>query len=399
MKRKILIIILISIIILLTGCWNRRELNELAIVMGVGIDKWDDQYIVTAQVVNPGEIASNGAKGGKTPVVVYQESGETIFQAVRKITTIAPRKLYFSHLRMLVLGEELAKEGIGEALDFLSRNPELRSDFYIAISKDSEAQDVLKVLTQLEDIPANQLFASLETLEKEWAPTMTIRLVQLLSVLGSDGMNPTLTGVQVIGDVQTGESKKDVEQTDAPTKLKYQGVAIFKKDKLIGWLNEKQSKAVHYVEGKVKSTIGVISCPKGGKVAIEVVRTNADLKTKVKNGEPTGFVNVQIEANVADVECRGLDLTKPKTIYELEKTSDEDIKDIIQSSIEISQEKYQSDIFGFGEALHRSDPDYWKKNKKEWNQKYSVMPVTIKVNMKIRQTGTIGNSPLNEMGE
>ncbi|MEH7390822.1 Ger(x)C family spore germination protein [Bacillus sp. JJ1474] len=400
MKRNILImIILISFLIILSGCWNRRELNELAIVMGMGIDKSEDQFVVTAQVVIPGEIAKKGGGGGKTPVVVYQEKGETIFQAIRKITTESPRKLYFAHQRILVLGEEFAKEGIGKALDFLSRDPELRTDFYIVVAKDSKAGDVLKVLTQLEDIPANQLFSSLESAEKAWAPTVTVTLDKLITDLVSDGIDPVLTGITLKGDVKTGETKQNIEVTSAPTILKYNEMALFNNDKLIGWLNDQDSRAVHYATGKVKSTLGVIPCPKTGKIGIEVMRTKADIKAKVKNGEPKGSIKVQIEGNVADVECRGLDLKKTKTIYDLEKVSEKDVKESIQSAIEVTQKEFQSDVFGFGEALHRSDPAYWKKVKKEWGQKFSEMPVTVEIDVKIRQTGTIGNSPLNEIEE
>ncbi|WNS73485.1 Ger(x)C family spore germination protein [Bacillus sp. DTU_2020_1000418_1_SI_GHA_SEK_038] len=400
MKRKILIMtLLISLVIIVSGCWNRRELNELAIVVGLGIDKSDDQYLVTAQVVNPGEIAKKGGGGGKTPVIVYQEKGETIFQAIRKITTVAPRKLYFAHQRMLVFGEELAKEGIGEALDFLSRDPELRTDFYIVVAKDAKAGDVLKILTHLEAIPANKMFTSLETSEKAWAPSVTVTLDKLIADMVSDGINPALTGITIKGDLEMGETMKNLEKTGLNTKLQYQGMALFNNDKLIGWLNDDDSRGLHYSTGTVKSSVGVISCPKGGKIGIEVVRTKADLKAMVKNGEPKGTIKVQVEGNVGDVKCRGLDLKKTETIYNLEKIGEKALKEVIQSSIEVTQKEFQSDVFGFGEALHRSDPAYWKKVKKEWNQKFSEMPVTIEVDVKIRQTGTIGNSPLNEIAE
>lgn len=88
MKRKIAILfIFISMASLLSGCWNRRELNELGIVLGLGIDKADDEYLVTLQVVNPGEVASKTGSGQRTPIVVFQEKGENLFEAIRRVTT------------------------------------------------------------------------------------------------------------------------------------------------------------------------------------------------------------------------------------------------------------------------------------------------------------------------
>ncbi|MFP3338838.1 hypothetical protein R0J91_12705, partial [Micrococcus sp. SIMBA_131] len=108
-------------------------MNELAIAVAYGIDKVDDDYLVTAQVVNPGEIEQSG--GFTTPVTVYQENADTLLEAFRRMTTIAPRRIYGSHLRILVIGEGLAKEGIGDVIDLLSRDPEIRNDFYIVVSR------------------------------------------------------------------------------------------------------------------------------------------------------------------------------------------------------------------------------------------------------------------------
>ncbi len=401
MKRKIhIMIICISLLILLTGCWNRRELNELAIVTGLGIDKSGDQFIVSTQVVNPREISTKGGSStGKTPVIVYKKKGTTIFEAIRKITTVSPRKLYFAHLQILVLEEELAKKGIGETLDFLLRDHELRTDFYIVIAKGTNASNVLKVLTQLENIPTNQLFASLETSQKTWAPTISITLEQLSSEIVSDGIETNITGIVIDGDVQTGGEQENVQQIESSTKMQYKGIGVFKDDKLIGWLDEDESKGLNYVLGKVKSTIVNVPCKNKGKTGIEVIRTKSDLKTRLSNGTLKGTVKLQVEGNIADVECRTLDLKKTKTISDIEKKTENIIKGQIEKALKINQEEYKTDLFGFGKALHRSEPVYWKKVKKEWKQKFSDMPVTVEVNVKIRRIGTIGDSPLNKIKE
>ncbi|WP_221566595.1 Ger(x)C family spore germination protein [Alkalihalobacillus sp. TS-13] len=400
MKRTISLFIIIFLLLnLLTGCWNRRELNELAITVAMAVDKSDEEYVVSTQVVNPGQVAAKQGGGQKSPVTLYQEKGDTVFEAIRRMTTGTARKLYFPHLRILVISEELAEEGIGETLDFISRDHELRTDFYIIIAKDTKAENVLKVTTGLEDIPANKLFTSLETSEKSWAPSVAITLDELTAEIVSEGIHPNLTGVHVIGEnKKVGEMMENVQGIDADVKLKYGGMAVFKDDKLIGWLNEKESKAVSYVQGKVKSTIGEVSCPEGkGKVGVEVTRTKVDLKGKVEDGSPKGTVKIQVEGNVGDVQCKKLDLTKTKTIDELEKKSEKQIKEIIESAIATAKEEFEVDLFGFGEAIHRSNPDYWKKAKKNWDERFTDMPIEVKADVKIRRLGTIGNSPLEKI--
>ncbi|MEW9669858.1 Ger(x)C family spore germination protein [Ammoniphilus sp. 3BR4] len=391
--------ILILLIPLLTGCWNRRELNELAIVTAFAFDKLGDQYVVTAQVVNPGEVASQKGGTGGTPVSVYQEKAGTVFEAIRKMTTVAPRKLYGAHLRMLIIGEELAKEGIGETLDLFSREAEIRTDFYIVVSKGIQAKEILKVLTPMENIPANKMFSSLESSEKAWAPTISITLDELISNMVSEGKHPMLTGIYIKGEQGLGESKQNIEQIDSPAKLTYAGLAAFKKDKLMGWLNETESKGFSFIDDKVQSTIVAFPCPKGGKLGVEIIRSKTHVEGKVKQGKPEIDVKVRSEANVGDVECKDLDLTKTQTIYDLETRTEKEIQDQIEAVINKAQKKYKADIFGFGEAIHRADPPYWKKKKKNWDQTFSDLPVNVKVEVKIRRIGTVNNSFLKELKE
>ena len=76
MKRSTACLLLLLIAsTLLTGCWNRRELNEIAIAVGLGLDTDGDGYLVSVQVVNPGEVA-NGKGGGQSPATLYKATGQ-----------------------------------------------------------------------------------------------------------------------------------------------------------------------------------------------------------------------------------------------------------------------------------------------------------------------------------
>ncbi|WP_423800585.1 Ger(x)C family spore germination protein [Neobacillus sp. SAB-20_R2A] len=397
MNRKFLLLVSICSLILLTSCWNRRELNQLGIVIGMGIDKADGKYLVTTQVVNPSEIAASIGSGGNTPVVVYQEKGATLFEAIRRTTTESPRKLYFSHLRLLVFGEEFSKNGIGKSLDLLSRDPEFRTDFYITIAKNSQAGDVLKVLTAIEKIPVQQLYDSLLTSEKQWAPTLPITLDQLNSELIDAGKDVKLTGLMINGPLQAGESLGKYQQSQAETYLQFDEVGVFKKDKLLGWLSTDESKGLNYALGNVKSTIITVPCPEKGLASIKLIHTKTELKTKVSDGKPTGHIKITAAGKLGDVYCNTLDLSKPETISQLERKAEKKMKDNILKALHASQKKYKLDPFGFGEAARRDNPDFWHSVKNDWQQIFERMPVNVEVTVKVHDVGMIKNSPLNLM--
>lgn len=399
MRRYGMLFVALFIIIgLLTGCWSRRELNDLAISVGMGFDKKDDQVQVTIQIVNPGEVASKrGGTGMTTPVSTFQATSQTIFEALRKISKQSPRRVYTSHLRILVISEELAREGITPILDGISRNHEMRTDFYIIVAKGTTAENVLKILTPIEKIPSNKLYTTLELSEKIWAPTVKVRLDTLVSDLQTEGKDPVLTGIEIKGDPRKGNEMSNVDRISPASYLQYSGVAIFKKDKLISWLNNKESKGYNYITDNVKSTIGHITCPKGGILAVEVVRTKTKMRGKVENGKPQIFVDVYLEEDVGEVQCK-IDIMDPKSIAELEKAAEKEVQSIMEAAIQKAK-KYEVDIFGFGEAIYRADPKYWNKNKSNWKEQFVDLPVHVKADVKIRRLGTVSDSLLQKTKE
>jgi spore germination protein KC len=389
---RILALFLIAFIFLpfLTGCWNRRELNELALVVGMSIDKSGDKYLISTQVVDPGEVSISARAGGRAPVTTYDEKGKHLFEAIRRMTTSSPRKLYFSHLQMLVISEKVAKDGLNNILDFFSRDNEFRKDFYIVVTKDIEAKEILRNLTSIEKIPAHKMRSSLETSEKAWAPTIAIQLDELLSSLTSEGINPVLTGISIHGNAPKGGSVENVQRIEPFARLKYQNIAVFKKDKLIGWLNEKESKGYNYIRNNVHSTVGHIPCVKKGELIMEVIRSKTKVKGRVVNGKPKIEIINNMESNIGEVACH-IDLTNPETIKNLEKNNDKVNVDIIETAIRKAK-RLGVDIFGFGEVIHRADPKAWKHLKTNWDQEFVNVPVTIHSNVKIRRTGSVNQS-------
>jgi spore germination protein KC len=239
--------------------------------------------------------------------------------------------------------------------------------------------------------------SSLETSEKAWAPTIAVQLDELISALTSEGINPVLTGISIKGNVKKGQLVDNVQQIEPYARLKYKNIAVFKKDKLVGWLNEKESKGYNYIMNNVHSTVGHIPCVKNSEMIVEIIRSKTKVKGKFVNGKPKIDIHLNSEANIAEVACH-VDLTKPETIIKLEKNTDKVNLDVVKTSIRKAK-KLGVDIFGFGEVMHRADPNAWKKIKKNWNQEFSQIPVTIHSDFKIRRTGAVNQSFLEEEKE
>ncbi|MBY6037700.1 Ger(x)C family spore germination protein [Fictibacillus nanhaiensis] len=399
MKRFVTLFVISALLLsVLSGCWNRRELNEMSLAVAMAVDKSKKGYHVSVQVVNPSQI-SNQQNGGAlhTPVSVYSASGKTLFEAIRKIIKTSSRKTYFGHLRLLIFSKEIAKEGVGKTLDMIWRDQEFRSDFFMVVSKTKKAKDILQIFTPVEKIPANHVFQTLEVSEKAWAPTVAIDIDEFIEDLLVEGKNPVLGGIQVHGNKESGKNSSSVSKIYPDARLVASDIALFKKDKLVGWLNVDESKGYNYILGNVKSTVGFLECPGGGNITMEVIRTEAKIKGNVVNHKPKISISLKLDQNIADVEC-DWDISKQTTIKQIEKESAKKIIALMDKAIKKAQ-KEKTDVFGFGSTIHKSNPKEWAALKKNWDQEFTSLEVDIKVETKIRVFGKVNQSLLKELEE
>ncbi|ACT01721.1 Ger(x)C family spore germination protein [Paenibacillus sp. JDR-2] len=400
-KRRWALSLIIISLMLLPGCWSRKELNELAVVMALGVDLHEKGFTVSAQVLNSGSLGKQKENSfGSLPVVTYKATGATIPDALQRMLSSAPRLMYLSHIRVLVLGEGLARKGISDVLDFVARDHQLRDDFYMLVAKGSKADEVLEIMTPFEHVPASSLYSSIMVANKNWAATGKVTIKTFVTELERGGSNPILSGVEVHGNVDTGSSLKNIQATTPKTMLHHAGIAVFQKDKLVGWLDESASKAVNYMLNGVNTTIGNIPCPgDDGSVGFIIYGAKRTYGVKLnEEGRPEFSVKLKIEANVNAVQCT-IDLSKAANMEEIGHILEDKFNSNISRHIKKVQQEYGSDIFGFGEELHRKYPKAWKKYRENWDEVFRTSPVSVKTEVQMRRVGSIVQSLERQMEE
>ncbi|UOQ45125.1 Ger(x)C family spore germination protein [Halobacillus salinarum] len=396
-KKCQLICMFIACVFLLTGCWNSRELDELAIAVSLGIDKNDDgEYMLSVQVINPSEIATD-APTTRPPVSTYTTTGKTLFEAFRRMTTKSPRQMYLSQLRLLIFGDKIAEEGVMQAMDLLYRDHGFRTSFYVTVAKNASVEDILSIITPYEKIPANKIMNSIDNVEKNWGVSKSVSIDEVIATIRSKGQDPVMSGIVFLGNEDIGTNISNVENVDAPTKLEINGLAVFKGDKLTGWLTEDESLGFNYANGNMNSSIVTHPCEKSsGSLSIEILRSQASKDVKMENGRPVVTMTIETEGNIGDVDCN-IDLTNPKTLEKINREVEGEIEKMVKQTIKSTQEKYDSDIFGFGSLINRKEHKYWKSVENNWEEEFKNVEVKVKAKAKIRRSGKI-NQPLDRKG-
>jgi len=368
----------------LTGCYSGREMNDLAFTLCTGIDKSKNGYIVTHQILNASAIATNNPRFNESPVLVLSSSGEDLFETYRNHTTNLSRKIYNSHLKVLILGEDVAKDGIQKILDFYIRDHEFRTDYYIVIAKGSSAADIMKQLTYIDDIPAIKMYNSLNRAEQNWAPVKSVKITELVNTIIADGKNPVLPVIRLVRNSIEAENIDALKWTTGKDYTAYEGLSVFNKDRLVGWLDEKQSKAYNYITGNIKNTVGHLTLDKDIKITFET-KAQSKIKATMVNDKPVIDVNIEINQNIAAVEGY-FDTSKKENIDLLNEKTRDKLKFICEETI-TEAKKMESDIFGFGEAIHRKYPKKWKELKDDWDKHFKDLKVNINIKVVTDRTG------------
>lgn len=390
--RPFIMLLMILSIVLLSGCWDRAELQDLDIVSAIGIDEGSDdvenRYQVTVQIINEGQIsgATQTGQAGMSPVTTYSATGSTISEAIRKIAPMAPQDLFFPHVQLMVIGEKMARnEGIQDLFDLIERDSQFRTLFPILIVRDHTAKTLLQITTPLESIPSTKIVGGLESSKKVWGEYASTRADQVIQQLNGEQAN--ITGVVINGNPEEGNNLTNIQRITPEADVEIKGLAIFKKGKLKEWLEEDTARGATWINNELTETIVNLDCEKDKKgLAVDIMRSNAKIKSEIKNKKPVIHLTIRTEGHISEVHCP-VDLSKHKTIEKLEKQLEKEIKEEVMLAIEAAKEQ-KADIFRFGETINRKDPKLWKKIEGKWSDE--IFPETeVNVNIKafIRRSG------------
>jgi spore germination protein KC len=366
--------------LLLTGCWNNRELTDLNIVAGLGLDRTDDgRILLTVQVAEPGAIqsSSSGSGGGggekSKPVFVASNEGETVFDALRGMLAVVDKKLFLSAAQVLILGERLAQDGIEEVLDFFQRDHEVSYLMDVLVAKGATPDEILRMESDIDDIPAVYIQGTVENNISRGTVKKTM-FIDLVKAVDCRGRQPAIGQISKSGDKE----------------IRTEGLAVFKGGKLVGWLDPFETRGYLFARNKVQSAI--INVPVDeGKVSLEIMKSKGSVSVAIESNEPSSLiVSVEAEANVGGYEAKGR-IDSPESLYMLEEKLGEEIKKEIAMALERCQKEYASDIFGFGTYLYKYQLQCWKKVEKDWNDVFKRLPVEIRVDAKISRVGIVRN--------
>jgi len=384
LKKILLAVILCTL--LLTGCWDRREINDIGIVVAVGLDKEDvtGKFIMTSQVVRPGALKKDGGGEPSSPVEIITTKGDTVAEAIKNISEQFDRIAFFAHVKVLIVSEQLAKEGLLPLLDFFIRNNSTRSLAWLMIAKDVPAKDILITNYGIGNVQATYLDDMIKN-KGENSEVSTPDLLTYLKAVTSES-NP-IGGVMEI--VQQPTMPTNAKKALTTQGVKLSGTAVFKKDKLIGYLSNMETRGLNWVTGKVQKTIINIPSPseKEKWLAIEITKANSKITPEMREGKISFAIEVKADGDIAEQQDMVNYFKNLDSFATLEKLLNDTIESEIKATLDKVQTELSSDVLGFGSAYSKKYPQEWKSIKDDWDTIFPTVSYEVKVDAKLRRLG------------
>ncbi|EKN66555.1 germination protein, Ger(x)C family [Neobacillus bataviensis LMG 21833] len=362
----------------LTGCWDRAEVNDLALILAAGIDKGKKNNIeLSAQIFIPrapqGGQQSGMSSGGSTgQSFVRSAEGETIADAMARLQEELTREIFWGQNEVLIIGETLAKEGISDHIDFWIRHsePRIRADVFVSKGR---SKTVLEAMPELERYTSKQLRKMVKT---HIGVKVTVKdLSQMLSGASDAAVLPWVENL----DPSMMDSKKAIPIIN--------GAAIFKEGKMVGRLDDKQTRGILWPKNEIQSGVITISFKnEPGYISLNLLRSHSELIPTIKNGKWGMHMKSNVDLEVIQ-NTTTLNLFDPKVRKKAEQKVGLEIEQRERLAFSIVKKELHADIFGFADEFQREYPQIWKQKEDKWDEIFPKVAISFGTKVNISRTG------------
>lgn len=353
------IFILLFFTFLLTGCYDYKELNNLAIISGIALDydNEENKYKLTFEILNDDKVVDDLESSHKTYYV--NGEGKSITDAFNNTNLEINKISYYSHIKAMIISEEIAENHAEDFIDYFVRNSYINNLFYILVAKNDDAKKILES-TNVENRIISE---SISKLMDNSALGNSLSIKVTLEDYASLYVNP-------MQDIHLPSVTLDDD------KLKLQGIAIFHKNELKDILNFNETQTLNILFDENNNAYYQFKCDNDENKyeSIDVYSQKIDYKINKNKVVVTANLMAKIEEN----QCK-YNLKDKKTYIKLRKDFEKIINEDFKNLFKILKEN-NSDVLGINYK-------YYKDNNKKLN--FQDLDFEFKTNINLNKNGLI----------
>lgn len=381
MKLAKLFLVLNMCLFLLTSCIDdAREIDHRSMIVGMAIDtvkndENEDLFAVTVQI--PLILSGTGDEGGLSGSInefeTVNATGETILDAIAQIESMTPTVVFFGHLKVVTVSEELARQGLGKVIDFFDRLPQVANQIYLLVVQDSTAEDFINQESPLVALPSlylNRFFQANQKISR----TKDVKLFEYRRDLNMISNAGTIPLARIVED----------------KKIVIEGMGVFHNHKLVSKLNDGEVGISELLKNNEVSDLNFTTTIYANNIEEKVSITRGDLRAKISfEKEHPVTINVKIKGKgeIAEVGNIGIKVSN-ELISKVKVRLGENLEELVRETMSKMQRE-NVEPWLIGHRIWAMDHQFFETlNWEESGWKDSI--VNVFVEFEIEHTGQKG---------
>lgn len=357
MKKRL--IPLLAACLFLTGCSQlpvAREMEDMALLRTMGVDLAPGGVAVTGST-GP---RARGLQGEGEPALTLSADRESLSSACLAMQGQSDSFVFFGYVDQLLIGEELAKEGVQPVLDYFARDTELGLGAQLWLVRGAAAREAVSAGG---DAGVDSRLETLQHDSKMGIASHTRTAGELytdLLELGS-AFVPAL-----------------VPAEDGTAILAEQGYGVLNGDKLAGFLDGEAAKGLELLAGGPSADILETELA-DQRASVKVTSAHTRSRLEFQGNTPSALkLTCKIEARLSEYGGR---LTEEE-LDRLRRLAEARERSRIEAALARLKE-LRSDCAGLGAKAAISHPAQWQRIQANWPGWFSRVPVTVEVQIKL----------------
>ena len=340
MKNKICLFFLLTFILFcFTGCYDANSIESSYYIVAVGIDEGQNElYNLSIQIAKNENGSLDSSSSQSSSYSIYEVECQTFESGINILNNYLNKSINLSHCSAIIFSESLARKGVGDILNSLASNNEIRPSSYILISSKT-ANEVLEKVSNSGEKFSSRFYEYVINSEDYTGYSGKTTFEEFVSKTNSSSQD----GIAIYTYV----NDKTVQNS---------GFAIFKGDRMIGRADVLDSISHLILTNKLKEALITIPNPFNNDSHIDLKKKkkkNSQINISMINNTPFIISNIFLTANIK-TSGKHFDYTKNSNIETVEYYAEKYIENKVSNYLYKLSKDYDADVLGFQRILSKN---------------------------------------------
>ncbi len=370
---SLLFVALLSLLFLASCETAGTELADLMIIQGIGVDRKDNMYTVTVEILNNEQSGSpSGDSTSENKTKIYTTSGATLSTAFRQLTSKSGNLPLFAHNRVIVLGKSVLHEDTRDLLDFFIRNYDSRASQIVCVAKDDDAEKIIRAKL-LNDTVKSEILENLLNESNRESVIPQSRIIDVINAYYSE------TGGFCIPCISI---NKNGENED----FKLSGGALFNKTGFLKYINEEESQGLSFLNNQVEKGYLSTTLPDNTKASFLINKCKTKYEISVENGEIVYYLKIEIHCDLDEISKIG-NKDDETLLRELKIAVGEELGRRCSKTLGALQGENGTDAIRYGKRLSLYRNNSYEDVKSVWDEVFPTVKTRVGADVTIRRVG------------